>query len=270
VNTARIRFTALSGPDGYSRVGIETRFDVENSADFRLAGSYWDTPNNPALPTRRIEIAEQFVIAENPAAVAVQPFIFEGGNLRVPNAFIRNLTAENIDVVALTSDMAFINSLQVGWAAIEDAVVNNLVVDSAMIGTATIDTLNLVNGAVTNTQSNSSGSGFVAGLTNVDFSATLTGYVSGVVQVAARLISTQNITPNAAYVEVSILRGGTQIFYHRRTGDETNPSSINQTFFLLDLPPSAGNHTYTMRIRTNISPGWNYTSRLITISNAKR
>ena len=104
VNTARIRFTAMTGPTGYSRVGIETRFDPLDSGDYRLAGSYWDTPNNASLPTRRVEIAEQFVIAESVAAAVFQPFIFESGNLRVVNAYIANLTASNIQAASITGD----------------------------------------------------------------------------------------------------------------------------------------------------------------------
>ncbi|WP_240233624.1 phage tail protein [Devosia lacusdianchii] len=133
VNTARIRFTAMSGPSGYSRIGIETRFDPLDSGDYRLAGSYWDTPNNASLPTRRVEIAQQFVIAESAAAAVFQPFIFESGNLRVANAFIANLTAANIQAGSITADRLNVTALS--------AV-------SANLGTVTAGTISLGSGAL--------------------------------------------------------------------------------------------------------------------------
>lgn len=119
ISTARIRFTTVTGPSGYSRVGIETRFDPADGSDFRLAGSYWDTPNNPALPTRRMEIAEQFLIADSPASAAFQPFIFESGNLRVSNAYIAGLTAVNIAANSLDASVIDVDNLFAQDAAIQ-------------------------------------------------------------------------------------------------------------------------------------------------------
>lgn len=97
VSTARIRFTAMSGPSGYSRVGIETRFDTGDPTDFRLAGDYWDTPNDPSLPTRRLTIAEQFVIADSVTGVAINPFIFENGEAKMMAARIGTITSGRME-----------------------------------------------------------------------------------------------------------------------------------------------------------------------------
>ncbi len=103
VNTARIRFTALSGPAGYSRVGIETRYETDNPSDFRLAGSYWDTPNDPGIPTRRIEIADQFVIASSLDDITFQPFIFEDGEAKMMAARIGTIRAGRLESFSGTS-----------------------------------------------------------------------------------------------------------------------------------------------------------------------
>lgn len=94
VNTARFRMTALSGPSGYSRIGAEARADVGDEGDWRLAGWYLDTPNNPINPTRFMVVADQFVVTNGTNMDS--PFIFDGSALRVRNAVIANLTAGNI------------------------------------------------------------------------------------------------------------------------------------------------------------------------------
>lgn len=94
VNTARFRMTALSGPSGYSRIGAEARADVGDEGDWRLAGWYLDTPNDPLDPTRFMVVADQFVVTNGTNMDS--PFIFDGTALRVRNAVIANLTADNI------------------------------------------------------------------------------------------------------------------------------------------------------------------------------
>jgi len=91
INTVRVRFTAMTGPEGYSRAGIETRFDNGNPADFRFAGDFWDTPNDPEQPTRRLIIAEQFLIAESLESVGINPFVFEDGVAKMVAARIGDI-----------------------------------------------------------------------------------------------------------------------------------------------------------------------------------
>ncbi|WP_035081300.1 phage tail protein [Devosia riboflavina] len=182
VNSARIRFTAVSGPTGYSRVGIETRFDPLDSGDFRLAGSYWDTPNNNSLPTRRMEIAEQFVIAESAAAAAFQPFIFQSGVLRVANAMVGSaaivdaaITNAKIADAAITNAKiqdATITGAKIANASIGSAQIGDAAITNAKIANATIQTVNFANGAIA--QYTTGGSFVSAGKDWV--SATFTSY----------------------------------------------------------------------------------------------
>ncbi|CDP51995.1 hypothetical protein [Devosia sp. DBB001] len=151
VNTARIRFTAMSGPPGYSKIGIETRFDTGNPDDFRIAGSYWETPNDPLLPTRRLEMAEQFIITDG--VHSDTPFYFDGTAMRVKNAFIANLTADNIDVSTLTLDFGQIENVEIEWADIANVSVAtgqiaDAAITSAKIANLQVDRIKIANGAV--------------------------------------------------------------------------------------------------------------------------
>jgi hypothetical protein len=101
--------TAMSGPTGYARVGIETRVDVADPDDFRIAGTYWDTPNDPLLPTRIVNEADQFIIVAS--GNYLDPFFFDGTALRVRNAMIANLTAGNIQAASITADRMSVTAL---------------------------------------------------------------------------------------------------------------------------------------------------------------
>lgn len=91
LNTARFRMTTLSGPSGYSRIGAETRFDNADLDDWRGAAWYLDTPNNPALPTRFLVNADQFVVV-SPAGPE-NPLIYDGVALRLNVANIGTINA---------------------------------------------------------------------------------------------------------------------------------------------------------------------------------
>lgn len=178
INSARIRFTAMSGPTGYSRVGIETRFDNGNPDDYRLAGSYWDTPNNPALPTRRIEIADQFVIANSLAGIMSNPFIFDGTAIRVAAGFIADLTSINFRTRSLTADVMAAGTLtsaeiNVSQLVASNAFITNLVVRSANIQDLTIGRDKLADGAFADYigPGTTSGSGNSVTYTSSDFVA---------------------------------------------------------------------------------------------------
>lgn len=93
LNTARWRMTTTSGPAGSSVIGIETRYDPSDDNDYRMSGSYWVTPNNPDDPTRRIEIADQFIIASSLEDITFQPFVFEDGEAKMMAARIDRITA---------------------------------------------------------------------------------------------------------------------------------------------------------------------------------
>lgn len=86
ISTARFRMTTLSGPTGYSRIGAETRVDTSDPLAWRGAAWYLDTPTNPALPTRFLVNADQFIVVNG--TDAQQPLVFEGGELKLQVANI--------------------------------------------------------------------------------------------------------------------------------------------------------------------------------------
>jgi hypothetical protein len=86
--------TNLTGPTGYSRIGAQTRVNVADPTAWRGAAWYLDTPTNPALPTRFLVEADQFIVV-NGANVA-QPLIFEAGVLKLQVANIGLVRAGRI------------------------------------------------------------------------------------------------------------------------------------------------------------------------------
>lgn len=78
-STANFRMAVVSGPTGYSRIGLETR--VGGAGAYRGAAMFLDTPNNTALPTRVIVNADRFSFVTG-AGLTV-PFTVSGSELRV-------------------------------------------------------------------------------------------------------------------------------------------------------------------------------------------
>lgn len=93
VSTARFRMTTLSGPTGYSRIGAETRVDTSDPLAWRGAAWYLDTPTNPALPTRFLVNADQFVVVATDDVTFENPLIFDSGGLRLNVANIGTVNA---------------------------------------------------------------------------------------------------------------------------------------------------------------------------------
>lgn len=79
VNTARWRMTAMSGPEGYSQIGLEARYDPDNPNDFRTAGMYVLTPNDPEDPTTIMLDAERLVLGDLTSGDVVNPLIYDSG-----------------------------------------------------------------------------------------------------------------------------------------------------------------------------------------------
>lgn len=105
VSTARFRMTTLSGPSGYSRIGAQTRVDTADPMAWRGAAWYLDTPTNPALPTRFLVEADQFIVVNG--GDTAQPLIFEGGVLKLQVANIGLVRAGRME----SADSKFIIDL---------------------------------------------------------------------------------------------------------------------------------------------------------------
>ncbi len=144
INTVRSRMTAQDGPDGYSAIAWEARAPTDDG--YRTVGLGVDVPNDPALPARVWADADQFVVRVGADRQAF--FIVDGDGLHVVNAFIKSLTAANIDVDALTATSGFFDNFEADWAQIEDAVVNNFVATTANIDALAVGTLQVQQGAI--------------------------------------------------------------------------------------------------------------------------
>lgn len=136
VNTANFRMQVVSGPSGYSRIGAQTR--QGGTGSWRGASWFLDTPNNAALPTRFVVSADQFIVASDTgtSATLTNPLVFSGGVLRLGGG--------------IRANWAQIENVDIEWADIENAVVNNFVATSANIGFAVIEDGMIAAGAVTN------------------------------------------------------------------------------------------------------------------------
>jgi len=254
VSSARIRFSAMTGPAGYGRIGIETRFDNGNPDDYRLAGSYWDTPNDPDLPTRRVEIAEQFVIANSPASAAFQPFIFEGGNLRVANAFVGTASIQDAAITSAKIGTAQITSAKIADGQITNAKIADAQITTAKIGTAQIDTLRLADGAVTVSLSDSAPDGNVASGTPINAQVVFSSYVSGSILVSAQVnLPPQSYFDGGPLMKLFLYRNGVVVREREvpyvREGDNYIIGQGYMEFSYVDIPASAGSYTYLLRLQ---------------------
>lgn len=231
VSTARFRMTALSGPSGYSRIGAETRVDTADPGAWRGAAWYLDTPVNPALPTRFLVRADQFIVVNSADAGAQAPFIFDGTALRVGNALVKT-------------------------ASIGDAEITN-----AKIGNLQVDTIKLANGAVTALLSTTGPDGSITSNGNTPVSAdiaiTFPNYQSGPIILSAQVrFPSQNIgLGTSPTFSISLLRNGAAL--RRKNAPVTTGGSAITIGELgdgvmdiqyIDAPPAPGSYTYTMRL----------------------
>lgn len=123
-NTAfiNIAWAAVAAPSGYAaRYGITAAVDDE---EYRSASFLLDVPSNPANPTRIIMKAGQVVMVSDDDATIKRPFVFQSGVLYLDEVRVNQLSALS-------------------------AVLGNVDISSAYIGTLTVGTSNIDPGAVT-------------------------------------------------------------------------------------------------------------------------
>jgi hypothetical protein len=144
ISTARWLMTAVDGPSGYASLLGQAR--VDGADGYRSASFGVDVPVAAGLPGRFFVDADQFVVRVGTDRLSL--LIVDEAGLRVANAFIRNLTAANIDVNALTATAGFFANFEATWAQIDSAVINNFVAQSSNIGDLTVGTIKIPAGAV--------------------------------------------------------------------------------------------------------------------------
>jgi hypothetical protein len=91
VADARFRATAVTGPSGFARVGLQVRYDSGDT--FRSAGLFLDAPANPANPTRVAVQADQFAVIVG--STGVVPFNVTAGEVRVSVPVVSSNYAES-------------------------------------------------------------------------------------------------------------------------------------------------------------------------------
>lgn len=117
-----VAWAAIAAPSGYAaRYGVTA---AVNDGQYRSASLLLDVPANPALPTRVIVQAGQFVVASDDGATIKQPFTVTGGVL-------------------------YANDIRVNSLSAFSSVLGNVDISSAYIGTLTVGTSNIDPGAIT-------------------------------------------------------------------------------------------------------------------------
>lgn len=74
-STANFRMQVVSGPSGYSRMGMQTR--VAGAGSWRGAALFLDTPNSGSGKSRVVIDAEQFVLLNTANSGTFVPFLFD-------------------------------------------------------------------------------------------------------------------------------------------------------------------------------------------------
>ncbi|SDE62295.1 phage tail protein [Agrobacterium pusense] len=117
-----VAWAAIAAPSGYAaRYGVTA---AVNDGAYRAASLLLDVPANPALPTRVIVQAGQFVVASDDGATIKRPFTVQDGVL-------------------------YANDIKANTLSAFSAVLGNVDISSAYIGTLTVGTSNIDPGAVT-------------------------------------------------------------------------------------------------------------------------
>lgn len=117
-----VAWAAIAAPSGYAaRYGVTA---AVNDGAYRAASLLLDVPANPALPTRVIVQAGQFVVASDDGATIKRPFTVQDGVL-------------------------YANDIRANTLSAFSAVLGNVDISNAYIGTLTVGTSNIDPGAIT-------------------------------------------------------------------------------------------------------------------------
>lgn len=115
VSTARWRMTAVDGPDGYASIQAEARTDGVDG--YRSAGFGVDVPVAAGTVGRFWADADQLVIRVGVDRTSLM--VVDGEGLRVSNALIKKLTADNVQANSLDASVIDVDNLFAQDAAIQ-------------------------------------------------------------------------------------------------------------------------------------------------------
>jgi hypothetical protein len=130
-----VAWAAIAAPSGYAaRYGVTA---AVNDGAYRAASLLLDVPANPALPTRVIVQAGQFVVASDDGATIKQPFTVTGGVLYANDIRVNTLSAFSSVLGNVDISNAYIGTLTVGTSNIDPGAIT--VVETATMGDITSD-----------------------------------------------------------------------------------------------------------------------------------
>ena len=130
-----VAWAAIAAPSGYAaRYGVTA---AVNDGAYRAASLLLDVPANPALPTRVIVQAGQFVVASDDVSVIKQPFTVQGGVLYANDIRVNKLSAFSSVLGNVDISNAYIGTLTVGTSNIDPGAIT--VVETATMGDITSD-----------------------------------------------------------------------------------------------------------------------------------
>ncbi|PTV72117.1 phage tail protein [Agrobacterium pusense] len=137
-----VAWAAIAAPSGYAaRYGVTA---AVNDGAYRAASLLLDVPANPALPTRVIVQAGQFVVASDDGSVIKQPFTVTGGVLYANDIRVNKLSAFTSVLGNVNIEEAYIGNLQVGTSNIEPGAITAAAADT-LAGIGSVD-ITLVHG----------------------------------------------------------------------------------------------------------------------------
>lgn len=143
-NTASINiaWAAVAAPSGYAaRYGITA---AVNDEQYRAASFLMDVPANPALPSRIIMKAGQVVMVSDDDATIKRPFVFQSGVLYLDEVRVNQLSALSAVLGNVDISSAYIGTLTVGTSNIEPGAITAAAADT-LAGSGSVD-ITLVHG----------------------------------------------------------------------------------------------------------------------------
>ncbi len=251
--SANFRMTTSAGPAGYgARIGMEARATGSGINVYRAASLFIDVPTSGAQPTRVVITADQFAVTNGTAVE--NPLVFSGGVLRLGGG--------------VRAAWAQIDNVNIGWADIENAVVNNFVATSANIGFAVINDGMIAAGAVTNSdddqQSGTVGSGVGANVW-VDVASITIASPSGnsvFLYTTASLTRTQPSGGVDLGFQIRVIRNSTVL--RTAGGTIANNATITMDGELRMDPAGVGTHTYKIQMqKSTLTAEFNYNATII-------
>ncbi|MCW0979423.1 phage tail protein [Agrobacterium sp. BT-220-3] len=224
-NTASINiaWAAIAAPAGYAaRYGITAAVDDET---YRSAVFLMDVPSNPSLPTRIVMQAGQVLMISDDDLTIKRPFVFQSGVLYLDEVRVNQLSALS-------------------------AVLGNVDISNAYIGTLTVGTSNIEPGAITRVDANSRND---TGTFDVTVSHGV-GSPTVRLDISSKLISGGTVNGKSQIVTQNITNGGevSNFCIFNSTDDASGFRYVGSDIVL--YTPSFGQPSTTFRVTVSGGP----------------